>query len=221
MQFETTIKQNLMQNIIDDTLTLLALGGPVVAILLIFSGLGLALAFRKFLQFSRVGVPVLERLHDAVDQWQSGEKQHAIEIFNDSSLVIAQDLHFALEKRPTVDGDYLYDEMLRRSSTFLRDYAENLRILELIYSLAPVLGLLGTVLGMIDAFRGLAVSAGSATESTALAGGIWEALLTTAVGLSIAICFAVLHTLLESKLEMLTGQVNDVVSSVITMPESS
>lgn len=210
-----------MLNIYEDILTLLVLGGPIVAILLVASIFGLALTLRKFQQFSKVSEPVLKRLYLAVEQWHSGEQKNALEIFNSSSLEIAHDLRFVLEQYSRVDNDYLYDEMLRRSSEFLRVYAKNLRILELIYTLAPVLGLLGTVLGMIDAFQGLAASAGSAAESTALAGGIWEALLTTAVGLSIAICFAILHSLLESKLEVLTIQVNDVFSRALTLPAHS
>ncbi len=210
-----------MLNIYEDILTLLVLGGPIVAILLVASIFGLALTLRKFQQFSKVSEPVLKRLYLAVEQWHSGEQKNALEIFNGSSLEIAHDLRFVLEQHSRVDSDYLYDETLRRSSEFLRVYAKNLRILELIYTLAPVLGLLGTVLGMINAFQGLAASAGSAAESTALAGGIWEALLTTAVGLSIAICFAILHSLLESKLEVLTIQVNDVFSRALTLPAHS
>lgn len=207
-----------MLDIFEDIQTLLALGGPIVAILLVASIFGLALTLRKFQQFSKVNESVLKRLYLAVEQWHSGEQKSALEIIDSSSLAIAPDLRFVLEQHSRVDSDYLYDEILRRSSEFLREYARNLRILELIYTLAPVLGLLGTVLGMIDAFRGLAGSAGSAAESAALAGGIWEALLTTAVGLSIAICFAVLHALLESKLEALTNQVNDVFSRALTLP---
>ena len=179
------------------------------------------MTLRKFHQFSKARESVLERLCLAVEQWHRGEQNSSLEIINDSPLVIAHDLRFVLEQHSRVDSDYLYDEILRRSSDFLRDYARNLRILELIYTLAPVLGLLGTVLGMIDAFQGLAGRGGSAAESAALAGGIWEALLTTAVGLSIAICFAVLHTLLESKLEALTDQVNDVFSRALTPPLQS
>ena len=210
-----------MLEIIEDIRTLLVLGGPVVAVLLVASIFGLALVFRKFQQFSKVKEPALKSLHLAVEQWHTGERNTALEIFDNSPLVIARDLRFILEQNSKVDSDYLYDETLRRSSEFLRGYAKNFRFLELIYSLAPVLGLLGTVLGMIDAFQGLAASPGSAAESNALAGGIWEALLTTAVGLSIAICFAVLHSLLEAKLEVLTNQVNDVFSRALILPTHS
>lgn len=218
---ETTIDTNLFQTIIDGIISFLILGGPVVVVLLLASTFGLALALRKFLQYSKAAAPTVKRLDEAVDLWKSGKKKHALEILDNSPLTIAHDLRFAFEQGATMDNDSLHDEMLRRTAVFLRVYSKDLRLLELTYNLAPVLGLLGTVLGMIEAFRGLAVSAGSASESSALASGIWEALLTTAVGLSIAIVFAILHALLESKLEAIADQVTDVVSRVITLQENT
>ena len=64
--------------------------------------------------------------------------------------------------------------------------------------IAPLLGLFGTVLGMIDAFRALQ-SAGTAVDPTVLAGGIWVALLTTAAGLAVAMPTSLLLTWLESR----------------------
>ncbi|HIG08243.1 MAG TPA: MotA/TolQ/ExbB proton channel family protein, partial [Alphaproteobacteria bacterium] len=61
-----------------------------------------------------------------------------------------------------------------------------LKPLELIANIAPLLGLLGTVIGMITAFSKLE-NAGSKVDPAILAGGIWEALLTTAFGLIVAI----------------------------------
>ncbi|HAK63791.1 MAG TPA: flagellar motor protein MotA, partial [Alphaproteobacteria bacterium] len=60
------------------------------------------------------------------------------------------------------------------------------RWLEVIGNIAPLLGLLGTVMGMITAFQQLEL-AGSKVNPSILAGGIWEALLTTQVGLMVAI----------------------------------
>jgi len=62
---------------------------------------------------------------------------------------------------------------------------KNLRILETVVTISPLLGLLGTVMGMIKAFNVIAVQ--GVGQPGALAGGIAEALITTAVGLSIAI----------------------------------
>ncbi|WP_417258496.1 MotA/TolQ/ExbB proton channel family protein [Celeribacter sp.] len=61
-----------------------------------------------------------------------------------------------------------------------------LRALEVIAAIAPLLGLLGTVLGMIAAFQALQTS-GNQADPGVLAGGIWEALLTTAAGMAVAI----------------------------------
>ncbi len=61
-----------------------------------------------------------------------------------------------------------------------------IRGLEVIASITPLLGLLGTVIGMVQAFNKVAEYKGIVDPSL-LAGGIWEALLTTAAGLSVAI----------------------------------
>ena len=201
--------------------TLLVLGGPVVWILLFVSILGLTLALTKFLQFSRANVVAIKVIDDAISLWLEGNIAKGSGNLERSAIPIAADIKYGLEMRGTLDQESLQDEMIRRSSSFLRGYAHNLKPLELIYYLAPVMGLLGTVLGMIDAFRGLAVTAGAAGESSALASGIWEALLTTAVGLSIAIPFAVMHAILETKLDTLTDQVGDMITRVCSRNEVS
>ena len=68
----------------------------------------------------------------------------------------------------------------------LRNLEFLLKPLEVISNIAPLLGLLGTVIGMINAFSKLE-EAGSRVDPAILAGGIWEALLTTAFGLIVAI----------------------------------
>ena len=201
--------------------TLLILGGPVVWILLLVSIFGLTLALTKFLQFSRTNDLAIKVIDDAISLWFSGNIPKASGNLDRSAISISADIKYGLEMRETLDQESLQDEMIRRSSAFLRGYSHNLKPLELIYYLAPVMGLLGTVLGMIDAFRGLAVSAGAAGESSALASGIWEALLTTAVGLSIAIPFAVMHAILETKLDNLTDQVGDMITRVCSRNEVS
>ncbi len=69
--------------------------------------------------------------------------------------------------------------------------SKNLYWIRLITIVAPLLGLLGTVFGMVDVFQAIANEA--SPDATVLAGGIWEALLTTAMGLSIAIPMLMLY----------------------------
>ena len=99
---------------------------------------------------------------------------------------------------------------------FLRPYGSLLRALEIVYYLSPVLGLLGTVLGMIDAFRHLAAVAGTEKGSSALANGIWEALVCTAVGLVIAIIFTALHALIQTRLERVSEETSNLLTKVVT-----
>jgi len=74
------------------------------------------------------------------------------------------------------------------------------RALDSVAQLSPLLGLFGTVLGMIDAFQSLQ-SAGSQVDPSLLAGGIWVALLTTAVGLAVAMPTAMVLSWLESRMD--------------------
>jgi biopolymer transport protein ExbB len=74
------------------------------------------------------------------------------------------------------------------------------RLLDSVAQLAPLLGLFGTVLGMIEAFRSLQ-AAGSQVDPSILAGGIWVALLTTAVGLVVAMPTALILSWLEQRME--------------------
>src|SRR3546814_15805260 len=78
------------------------------------------------------------------------------------------------------------EEVMRCGNEALEGLRVQLGALEVIGSVSPLLGLFGTVLGMIEAFRQLA-EAGSQVSPAILSAGIWEALLTTAVGLAVAI----------------------------------
>jgi biopolymer transport protein ExbB len=80
----------------------------------------------------------------------------------------------------------------------LGDLERGFRLLDSITQTAPLLGLFGTVLGMIDAFRSLQ-TAGAAVDPSLLAGGIWVALLTTAVGLGIAMPTGLALTWFEAR----------------------
>lgn len=85
-----------------------------------------------------------------------------------------------------------------------------IRLLELIGVIAPLLGLLGTVLGMIQSFRSLELAQGAANASI-LAGGIWQALLTTAAGLIVAIPAVVGASILQARSEAGTQQIERVI----------
>lgn len=99
--------------------------------------------------------------------------------------VLAQGLRFRGADRATIQG--AMEDVGRRQMSRLERYVGAVGALA---SVTPLMGLLGTVLGMIRVFQDLVAQAGAnegVVDPTALAGGIWEALVTTAAGLVVAI----------------------------------
>jgi len=88
--------------------------------------------------------------------------------------------------------------------------------LEVISQVSPLVGLLGTVIGMIDSFNELELG-GSLVDPSILAGGIWTALLTTAMGLIVAIPALVSHYFLEKKINDLMDDFETLISKLSTL----
>ena len=93
--------------------------------------------------------------------------------------------------------------------------ASGLRLLDTIAQIAPLLGLFGTVLGMIDAFRTLQ-EAGNSADPSVLAGGIWVALMTTAAGLVVAIPASLAVSWFDSRLDAHRRAANEAVEAVLS-----
>ena len=95
----------------------------------------------------------------------------------------------------------------------------SLRGLATMAALAPLLGLLGTVIGMIRAFM-VIEGHGSNVSPALLAGGIWEALLTTAAGLSIAIPCLMFHNLFQGRIEQVEGELGRMATELADVVRS-
>lgn len=104
------------------------------------------------------------------------------------------------------------DALLRAANRELARFNRGLSILDTIITLAPLLGLLGTVTGMIRSF-GL-LGAGELGAPMAITGGIAEALIATAFGLGVAIIALIPYNFLNSRLEETRLQIQDAASHV-------
>ncbi|MDR1608989.1 MAG: MotA/TolQ/ExbB proton channel family protein [Deltaproteobacteria bacterium] len=102
------------------------------------------------------------------------------------------------------------EETGRREAIFLGSHLE---LLGVIAAVSPLLGLLGTVSGMINAF-GAVAQVGMGNPGL-LAGGIGQALLTTAAGLVVAIPAMVINRLLLNRVEVLTGDLEDLAADLL------
>jgi biopolymer transport protein ExbB len=96
------------------------------------------------------------------------------------------------------------------------DLHKHLPALQGIASVAPLLGLLGTVVGMIKCFYTVAQERALGNPAL-LAGGIGEALITTAVGLSVAIPALVLYYLFRGRTRKLTRELDDIARGVLAL----
>ena len=102
----------------------------------------------------------------------------------------------------------------RAGSKILRQFDKNLRGLAIIGNITPLLGLLGTVTGMIKAFMKIQ-ELGGRVDASVLAGGIWEALITTAFGLSVAIPTLVAYQYFEGGVDNLSSRMKDAVTEFL------
>ena len=194
---------------------LIELGGKLIIVQLTVSVLGLAIVMFKALQFMQVRDGSMRDLHKAIDTWEGGDVKQGQDMIKRNGLGFARDVEYALKRLRPDNVELVREELYRRARVFLQPLHDHLPTIEIIYYIAPLLGLLGTVTGIIASFQALETTAG-ANDAAKLAGGIWEALLCTGVGLSMAIPFAVMHSLLETRLNHIVAGIEDIIARVFT-----
>ncbi|MEM1046083.1 MAG: MotA/TolQ/ExbB proton channel family protein [Pseudomonadota bacterium] len=177
------------------------LGGPVVAILAALSVVALAVILLKLRQFVAGQVGASVAYEPVLDAWQRGNVGQALaqaEALPGLTGRLLLGTITALHRG--VDVEVVKEDVARVAVRELAACRSYLRVLDVIAQIAPLLGLFGTVLGMIQAFHDLQ-QAGDQVDPATLAGGIWVALLTTAVGLGVAMPTSVALNAFESRIE--------------------
>ena len=200
-------------------LSSLGAGGAIIAVLLILSTLSLALIVVKTVQLwpARSGSA---RRDEALTLWAQGQKVTAQAAVNTGSSPADRVMAYAMRSLAAgFKGPALMTELLRRGNEEFARMNAMIRLLELIAMISPLLGLLGTVMGMIQSFQALEMAQGAANASV-LAGGIWQALLTTAVGLLVAIPAAVAATLLSARAESAAQMIENGVGRLMLIEEN-
>lgn len=177
-------------------------GGPVLLALLAVSVAALTVTIVKIVQFSRMGVGHSRGARAAVALWNAGEWAAALDQaeqeVSPSAAAVAAAMR-SLAERPA-DRSRAREVAVQVATDQLASMSRHLRILEAVVQAAPMMGLLGTVIGMISAFGALS-RGGGAVDPALLATGIWAALLTTAAGLAVAIPFYFVFVWLDARVE--------------------
>jgi biopolymer transport protein ExbB len=201
----------------DRALDLFALGGPVAAILVAMSVLALTVVLVKLWQFHAVRIGDFLPAREALSLYRAGQEQEALALAGRSPNPGAQALARALRgQRRRLPEEAVREEVACFGHDVLESLRSGFRPLEVIASLAPLLGLLGTVLGMIEAFRQME-QAGQQVNPAVLSGGIWEALLTTALGLGVAIPVVAALGWLERRVDRLAHEMGSIVTRTFTV----
>ena len=193
-----------------DLLGLFGLGGVMMLPLGICSVLTLTVIFDR-LWFLRSGRLLPGKALRVVREQAEENPGRPSKLAPENTHPVGRILRHGLDLLPTTSGhlqEALRDQAHRERHTLER----GLTTLEVIAGIAPLLGLLGTALGMIEVFQNLALAGPGRNE--ALSRGISEALLTTVLGLGIGIPALVAHSLFARKIEALSLRIEEEVQFV-------
>lgn len=168
-------------------------GGIIVWILAGYSFIALTILFERMLRFLFMGRPNRQAESNLIHSLKDGRPETTIQSISGPEGRLLHGIFQAYQ-----DGiQDLGRVAIRLGSMELNKMERGFRTLSFLGNTAPLLGLLGTIIGMIKAFM-VIEQAGGQVDAQALAGGIWEAMLTTGVGLAVAIPVLLLLHLLES-----------------------
>lgn len=171
------------------------LGGSIMWVLAALSAVALAVVIERIIFFKKASADAdeLERMFGKTVADHDIDAGRKIVSASNSSLhrlFFAAFAHWGVDRE---DMKLLVEQQVRRE---IYRWEKHLFILEIVGKTAPLLGLLGTVLGMVEMFQSLHI--GGQISATAVTGGIWKALFTTVAGLVVAIPTIFAHGLLVS-----------------------
>lgn len=162
--------------------------------------LGLAVIAWKFVDLSGKASKTRKILRDVDEVLNQGRIREALEITRDSNAPAAKILYAGLERHDE-GTERIMKAIENQGLIELSKLEKGLVVLATLTNVAPLLGFLGTVIGMIQAFQSIELA--GEVEATLVAGGIKVALLTTAAGLVIAIPVSVGHNYFVARIDSL------------------
>ena len=195
----------------------LEVGGPILWVLVIISIGAFAVVLERIVFFAMNEKNVGNNFKDEILSLVASKKlDEAIALCDTKKSCVASAVKKFLQKAPkgidVQDYEFILKEVTNQE---ISPYERRLNLLASVISISPMLGLLGTVTGMIRAFTN--ISKYGAGDAAIVADGIAEALLTTAAGLMIAIPVIVVYNYLNRRLEKMENEIDDVVTNIINI----
>ena len=191
----------------------LNVGGPALWVIFGISVVLLTVGLWKFWHLIKLGAWNRKQADEILKLWLEKKIEPSdINPRNIRAKILGQTILAISNQNYT--NDMVREECVRLANKNLNEARRGLRIIDLIITIAPLVGLLGTVLGMIEAFQALQDS-GAQADPSALAGGIWEALLTTAAGMGIAIPASILLSWYDSVVSNVQADIENLATQAI------
>ncbi|HUJ43641.1 MAG TPA: MotA/TolQ/ExbB proton channel family protein [Opitutaceae bacterium] len=181
-------------------------GGPVMWPVLLVAFLGLTVVVERLLFMVRENAyrdhAVVEKMLEKVDH---RDVDGAVAIGSKSKDFVARVMVYALSNKETS----LSNAFIRASNQELARFQQGLATLDTVVTAAPLLGLLGTVTGMMRTFGSLGEGGDIASKAGQITGGVAEALIATACGLAIAVSALFPFNILNARLEEARHEIED------------
>ena len=192
-------------------------GGPVIWILLVLSIVAAAVILFKSWFLWTLREQSTASIAAVLSHLKDGKRSEALMMAqgqrNPRARLLAHLIPLLDHKELSLDE--IRDEASRKARLLLASLTTNLKMLEVIAVVAPLIGLFGTVLGMIVAFQSME-AAGAAVNPAVLSGGIWQALLTTAAGMAVAIPVTMIHSWFDQSVQTTAILLQDDMDLVLT-----
>ena len=197
---------------IHDIGSIFLIGGPIMWPLLACSVIGLAVIIDRACMHFSCRLDFENYLKGLKDSQSTGTARSFLAKFAKSHSPIVKMTLVYYEY--LLKGEHRRNEALKREgSRLLAAQDKHMRLLATIAHVAPLLGLLGTVLGLVTSFQAIGASGGVA-QPAQIAGGIWAALLTTVFGLAVGIPCMVAHHYFHSLTDKNARQMKELVSEL-------
>jgi biopolymer transport protein ExbB len=174
-------------------------GGIIFSILLVLSAVGLTLITYKFIEinfFNDFDLQSFEEDFSKSNTLNDFKRLVNLKPSSEKKIFLIETINIMEKNSSKTWKDQEIETLIHKKYLKSQRFLPSL---EIIAQVSPLIGLLGTVIGMIDSFNELELG-GSLVDPSILAGGIWTALLTTAMGLIVAIPALVSHYFFEKKL---------------------
>ena len=192
-------------------------GGWVMYPILACSIVALAVSLERVIYFMRIRNNDDRLLEKTRTLLKTGMIEDCITACNDSRGPVASAINVCLHNI-SKGPEKIETVIEHQGSGILTEMEKRLRVLAIIAQATPLMGLLGTVIGMIKAFMKIE-DVGGRVNATALAGGIWEALLTTAFGLCVAIPSLLVYHYFEGRVDDYEKKIHRIVHEIIDISE--